>query len=700
MNGVELMILPCTWLIAEASFWQKFVQVLTTPSLQLFLLLGSLILATSLLLLTMTRLGHARPITKCVVLSVIAHVLLLGYAYGTKLIFEGPVAEKKVEPIQVNLIEYELPEENQPIDSANDELVDEFANTPSQPEMAQLERPELDSPFELERVFDTGSAAQEDEREFVAEPLDLAQLDSQPPQLNIKPEKVDFGELAFSEPQTDITANEIDFDRLGDSEDDISSHEPEIRSDEPQMSTELENVEINPTIVNDNAFPSNQERAQQFSSEFETPDSSQAIADAFAAATREEHSAETEELTDQPDTAEQGSPQPLVQQNQTTAPEPVKRRLGDGLEMPTAFGLRSLANRRTIAKQRGGSEETESAVDASLKWLASIQKEDGHWCPRETSAGREDKVFGHDRGGSGSNADSGITALATLAFLGAGNTHLEGEYSETVQRGLEFLIRNQRNNGDLSGNAKLFARMYCHSMSLLAISEALAMTGDHRLKQPAVRAVAYTVQAQNKRDGGWRYQAGDAGDMSQFGWIVMALHAAKLGGVNIEPATEQRMQQFLESCSSGDNGGLASYRPNEGPSTTMTAESLSCRYFLHYKPTAESLAEAQSRLLDELPDTSRINLYYWYYGTLAMYQVGGEKWDTWNNELRRVLLSQQVKSGAEAGSWEPVGLWSGYGGRVYSTAMATLCLEVYYRYEPTGRSSATAGLPSFDGLNR
>ena len=156
MNGVELMILPCTWLIAEASFWQKFVQVLTTPSLQLFLLLGSLILATSLLLLTMTRLGHARPITKCVVLSVIAHVLLLGYAYGTKLIFEGPVAEKKVEPIQVNLIEYELPEENQPIDSANDELVDEFANTPSQPEMAQLERPELDSPFELERVFDTG----------------------------------------------------------------------------------------------------------------------------------------------------------------------------------------------------------------------------------------------------------------------------------------------------------------------------------------------------------------------------------------------------------------------------------------------------------------------------------------------------------------------------------------------------------------
>ena len=82
-------------IIAEASFWQKIVEVLTTPSLQLFLLLGSLVLAISLLLLTMTRLGHARPITKCIVLSIIAHILLLGYAYGTKLIFQTPAIAKK-----------------------------------------------------------------------------------------------------------------------------------------------------------------------------------------------------------------------------------------------------------------------------------------------------------------------------------------------------------------------------------------------------------------------------------------------------------------------------------------------------------------------------------------------------------------------------------------------------------------------------
>ena len=63
--------------VASTTFWQRLVEVFTTPDLTLFLLLGSAVLAISLLILTWTRWGHARPITKCVILSVIAHVLFL-----------------------------------------------------------------------------------------------------------------------------------------------------------------------------------------------------------------------------------------------------------------------------------------------------------------------------------------------------------------------------------------------------------------------------------------------------------------------------------------------------------------------------------------------------------------------------------------------------------------------------------------------
>ena len=35
----------------------------------------------------------------------------------------------------------------------------------------------------------------------------------------------------------------------------------------------------------------------------------------------------------------------------------------------------------------------------------------------------------------------------------------------------------------------------------------------------------------------------------------------------------------------------------------------------------------------------------------------------------------------ERGSWDPVGPWGVDGGRVYSTAILAMCLEVYYRYD-------------------
>jgi hypothetical protein len=35
------------------------------------------------------------------------------------------------------------------------------------------------------------------------------------------------------------------------------------------------------------------------------------------------------------------------------------------------------------------------------------------------------------------------------------------------------------------------------------------------------------------------------------------------------------------------------------------------------------------------------------------------------------------------GAWGSDTTWGGYGGRVYTTALAALCLETYYRYLPS-----------------
>jgi hypothetical protein len=359
-----------------------------------------------------------------------------------------------------------------------------------------------------------------------------------------------------------------------------------------------------------------------------------------------------------------------------------------------------LSRRGERALAAGGSDETEAAVEAALAWLAQNQNEAGHWEARRHGAGQERWIDGHNRQGAGAEADTGVTGLALLAFLGAGYTHLHGDYQDCVAAALEYLMDVQAPSGHLAGSADPYAFMYCHGMACLALSEAYAMTGDHSLEPAVRRGVGYTLSAQHPQTGGWRYRPGELGDTSQLGWQLMALTSAEHAGVAVPERNYLLAATFLESVASGPSGGLASYRPHERPTRSMTAEALVCRYLLAARAAAAGQAsqpgprfvlspaaerEAAAFILQELPGTSQDNVYYWYYGSMAMYQLGGEPWRRWNEAMTATLLARQRRAGHLAGSWDPDRVWGSHGGRVYSTAMSTLCLEVYYRYLPLYR---------------
>ena len=265
--------------------------------------------------------------------------------------------------------------------------------------------------------------------------------------------------------------------------------------------------------------------------------------------------------------------------------------------------------------------------------------------------------------------------------MAAGHTHLEGSYRRSVQRGLEYLLASQAGSGSLAGSARLYARMYCHGMALLAVSEAYALTGDPRILPFLERGLEFSIASQDPVGGGWRYQPGDPGDMSQFGWQVMALASAEKAGLVIPAATKKRMQKFLLSCCSGSEKGHAGYRPGSRPSVTMTAEALACRGGRGMNDPAAA-RQATMFLGQELPGEGRTNVYYWYYGTLALHRLQGEDWSRWNRAMQASLIPLQRHEGDLEGSWDPVTVWGPYGGRAYTTAMAALCLEVYYRYLP------------------
>jgi len=81
--------------------------------------------------------------------------------------------------------------------------------------------------------------------------------------------------------------------------------------------------------------------------------------------------------------------------------------------------------------------------------------------------------------------------------------------------------------------------------------------------------------------------------------------------------------------------------------------------------------------------SKRADYYLWYNCTLAVSRAGGEPWNQWNAIIRDLVVGLQERKGCAKGSWSPkISVYGMVGGRVYTTALAVLTLEVYYRFAP------------------
>ena len=365
-------------------------------------------------------------------------------------------------------------------------------------------------------------------------------------------------------------------------------------------------------------------------------------------------------------------------------------------EIPKIYHPRLEPDRSTRAQRIGASAASELAVERALDWLSRHQDDDGRWdggiarYEDGTPVKGDDDFTAHCPAGEKCfgecaywEADTALTGLALLTFLGAGYTHTDGRYAEVVGKGLDFLIAQQKPDGDLRGRSQVVG-MYCHAMATLAMCEAFALTGDDRLRSPAERAVAFLVRGRARDGMAWRYAPGaPGGDTSILGWVVMGLKSAKEVGIPIpgEPAVRRGTLLWLEKVATGQSKGLARYQPWEPVTPTMTAEAWVCRQFLGVGGPGPSSSEAAEFLLQNESDRGKTNVYYWYYATLALYQHGGEPWTKWNAKIRDKIVGLQSISGHQTGSWEPdSSLYGAKGGRIYCTTLAALSLEVYYRY--------------------
>jgi hypothetical protein len=390
--------------------------------------------------------------------------------------------------------------------------------------------------------------------------------------------------------------------------------------------------------------------------------------------------------------------------------------IGAGGGSSGAFGSRNGSGKKRAIARGGGNKASESAVDATLKWFKKHQDPDGHWNVRGYEQNCPDNPKCEPSTINAIVTDTmgypAATGLALLCFLGAGYDHrMPSQFKITVKKGVDYLVNN------LPANGYWGTRNYEHAIATMALCEAYAMTVDPALREPAQRCINQILERQNSDPGkpgdpysklGWFYiNHDDQNDSSVTAWQVQALKSGVAAGLNVGDgmdgakkwvrkaweAANPDWQKLVDPYTAtsffpyrwriSNNSIDVEGRPGSEWRNRQALGAL-CAVFLGHKEGDIMLESMCNQIMKEqVPTKWPCHVYYMYYNTLAIFQVGGKRWETWNKTVRDMLVNGQRKDpGCFDGSWDYTSGSFVDCGRLVVTAWCCLSLEVYYRYLP------------------
>ncbi|HYF01379.1 MAG TPA: prenyltransferase/squalene oxidase repeat-containing protein [Planctomycetota bacterium] len=291
----------------------------------------------------------------------------------------------------------------------------------------------------------------------------------------------------------------------------------------------------------------------------------------------------------------------------------------------------------------------DDAVTSGLRWLVRRQNPDGSWGGGRTAL-------------DGIALDKpGVTGVVMLAILGAGYSHLsvdvldDRKMGEVVESGLRFLQE------DLGPDGRFRAAVGALDQALAAeaLSEAYGMTGTRRFKDPAQAAIR-GLEGLQRDDGSW-------GDGTTSLWAASAMTSAEISGLEFSAAARERLRAFYA-------------RRNAPDADELIVRIMAEKHRNH--PAVKAVAEALKSTLPA-PDEPIGRLYVRTHAAYLYDGPKGELWEAWNGPFKTSVLPRLDKHGAWAGADDDE--------RIVHTSLATLCLEVYYRYENVRNATPAVG---------
>jgi len=328
-----------------------------------------------------------------------------------------------------------------------------------------------------------------------------------------------------------------------------------------------------------------------------------------------------------------------------------------------------LCNRAMMSSSQPGRlaavkiQDKPAALKSTIQWLASVQEPSGRWDTASLGGKRE--------------YDMALNGLALLAFTR--NPDTTGKNPAVIDRAVKYLVSCQ-NDAGFFGEASE-GMMYNQGIVTLALLEAYANGRDPSLKPHLDRALAF-IRKQQLGSGGWGYsnRPDITANTSVSVWQLQALLLSARLGWDDQKNSLRKGLIWLNSMID-DKGQFGYDSPKDSPEgkITLTAMGAMCMFMAPetegpYKK--EILMRLKQTLMASGKETGLRDFYRCYFRAAAFKASGTEQHDRMLADLQHSLLPLQDNSGKQAGSWSPNDRWGPVGGRIYSTSVAALTLEM------------------------
>jgi hypothetical protein len=260
-------------------------------------------------------------------------------------------------------------------------------------------------------------------------------------------------------------------------------------------------------------------------------------------------------------------------------------------------------------------------------------------------------------------------ALTMLAMFAHGDDPNYGPYAKPIKRCLEYLLKSTD-----GGTGYIGSSMYNHGFSTLALAEAYGQVQDERIGPALKKAVELILTSQEKnRFKAWRYSpdSKDA-DSTVSGACFVALIAARNAGLRVPDTAIEGALKFYTDCQQPGTGGIG-YTPGSGSNGMATTAIGVAAYAYARKKDQPTFIKALAALKKADDDNAGGYPFYGeYYTSQALFQSDVKIWEKWNDKRVQKLTDTQNEDGG----------WDASLGAPLSTAFGLLSIALTYRYLP------------------